>query len=278
LVGTTYTTAAVTADCTVVASFAINTYSVTSSLSGSNGTITPTGSQTVNYNATPSFTVTPSTGYHAVISGTCPTGSLVGTTYTTAAVTADCTVTATFAINRYDLTANATGIGSGTVSSDSGGINDTYPAVTTGLASINDATTVTLTATAVAGSTVTWSGNCDSTGGTSTIATCIITSMNAARTVTANFALSCLTQLVKNENIPDYYTSINTAYGVAREGDTLMAVSYEFAENLNLTHGINIILKGGYGCDYSSNPGYTTLNGVLTIQADTLTVENIIIK
>ena len=46
LSGTTYTTNPITADCTVIASFTINTYSVTAS-AGANGTITP-ASQSVN--------------------------------------------------------------------------------------------------------------------------------------------------------------------------------------------------------------------------------------
>ena len=105
LVGTTYTTNPITANCTVVASFALSTYTVTPS-AGGNGTITPNTPQTVNYNATTTFTVTPNTGYTASVAGTCG-GNLVGTTYTTNAITADCTVVASFAINTYTVTASA---------------------------------------------------------------------------------------------------------------------------------------------------------------------------
>ena len=76
--GSTYTTDAVTADCTVIANFAINTYTVTPSVSGGNGTIAPNTPQTVNYNATSQFTLTPNTGYHiGSVGGTCG-GSLDG--------------------------------------------------------------------------------------------------------------------------------------------------------------------------------------------------------
>ena len=65
LVGNTFTTAAVTANCTVIANFAINTYTVTPSSSG-NGTIAPSTPQVVNYGAQPVFTLTPAVGYHSL--------------------------------------------------------------------------------------------------------------------------------------------------------------------------------------------------------------------
>lgn len=68
-------------------------YTVTPS-AGANGTISPNTAQTVSSGATTQFTVTPSGGYTASAGG-CG-GSLVGTTYTTGAITGNCTVTATF--------------------------------------------------------------------------------------------------------------------------------------------------------------------------------------
>ncbi len=71
---------------------ATTTYTVTG-VAGSNGTISP-ASRTVNEGATTTFTITPSSGYIAGASG-CG-GSLSGTTYTTGAITSDCTVSASF--------------------------------------------------------------------------------------------------------------------------------------------------------------------------------------
>ncbi len=102
---TSYTFTNVNANHTLSASFAINTYTVTPS-AGANGTISPSGSQTVNYNETPSFTVTPGGGYYAVMGGTCG-GTLAGNTYTTNAVTGNCTVTASFTKNTYTVTPSA---------------------------------------------------------------------------------------------------------------------------------------------------------------------------
>jgi len=62
---------------------------------GVNGTINPSSPQTINKGSTTQFTVTPDAGYIAAVAGSCG-GSLVGTTCTTSAITADCTVVASF--------------------------------------------------------------------------------------------------------------------------------------------------------------------------------------
>lgn len=95
LSGNTFTTGAVTADCTVTTSFT-NTFTVSTS-AGTGGNISPT-SASVSYNGTTSFTVTANTNYSIGSVSGCA-GSLSGTTYTTGAVTADCTVTASFVID-----------------------------------------------------------------------------------------------------------------------------------------------------------------------------------
>jgi len=117
LSGNTFTTKAITANCTVVAAFTPLTYTVTSSVSGTGGTISPSGAATVGYGATKAYTVTPSTGYTAVTpTGTCG-GTLSGNTFTTKAITANCTVVAAFTslIPTYTITAQ-TGPSGGTIS------------------------------------------------------------------------------------------------------------------------------------------------------------------
>jgi hypothetical protein len=104
LSGNTYTTGAITGACAVNASFAINNYTVTAT-AGDNGTITP-NTQAVDYGGTATFTVTPADGYH-IESVTGCGGKLNGNTYTTAPATGACAVNASFAINRYTVTATA---------------------------------------------------------------------------------------------------------------------------------------------------------------------------
>lgn len=107
--GTTYTTAPVTADCAVNATFAIDTHTVTAT-AGANGSIAPP-TQEVDHGATATLTVTPAANYHIDDVTGCG-GTLAGNTYTTAPVTADCTVTASFAIDTHTVTGTAGANGS----------------------------------------------------------------------------------------------------------------------------------------------------------------------
>ena len=103
---TSYTFTNVTADHTIAASFAIDTYTITRS-AGANGTISPTGAVSVNYGADQAFTITPDTGYH--VADVLVDGVSVGavTSYTFTDVTANHTIAATFAIDTYTITASA---------------------------------------------------------------------------------------------------------------------------------------------------------------------------
>ncbi len=146
LSGNVYTTNAVTADCTVIASFAQITFTVTPS-AGANGSIVPATPQTINKNTTTTFTVTPDSGYDASVGGTCG-GSLVGTTYTTNPINANCTVVAAFAatpITTYSVTPSA-------------GANVTISP--SGVQTVNTGAVATFTVTPSAGYTVAVAGTC----------------------------------------------------------------------------------------------------------------------
>lgn len=81
----------------VVASFGLPV-NVTTNVTGGGGSVTPpTGTVTpVVSGGTTSFTVTPTAGYSPVFVGTCPAGTFIGNTYTTGAVTTDCSVDISF--------------------------------------------------------------------------------------------------------------------------------------------------------------------------------------
>jgi hypothetical protein len=88
----------VVANHVINASFAIDTFTITPS-AGAGGSITPSTPQTVNYGSSPSFTITKNNGYH--IMDVLVDGSSVGAvaSYTFPAVTANHTISASFAAN-----------------------------------------------------------------------------------------------------------------------------------------------------------------------------------
>lgn len=112
----------------VTAMFAINSFTVTPS-AGANGTITPSTPQTLNYNGTTSFTVTPSSGYSISSVSGCG-GTLSGNTYTTGAITGNCTVTAGFVYSVADTTAPSAPTGLTAIPASSGQINLSWTAST----------------------------------------------------------------------------------------------------------------------------------------------------
>jgi hypothetical protein len=69
------------------------------------GTISPNTPQTTAAGQTVTFTVTPSAGRVAAVGGTCG-GTLVGTTYTTSVINANCTVVVTFPSSCLDVDGN----------------------------------------------------------------------------------------------------------------------------------------------------------------------------
>ncbi|PJI96653.1 putative secreted protein (IPTL-CTERM system target) [Acidovorax sp. 69] len=101
LSGNQYTVSPVNADCTFNVAFTNATATVTSSVNGGNGGISPAGAQTVALGSQQTFTLTPVAGYVARVAtgGTACPGSLVGNTFTTNAIAGSCTVVASFVLS-----------------------------------------------------------------------------------------------------------------------------------------------------------------------------------
>jgi hypothetical protein len=112
LVGNTYLISNLQGSCTVTATFAPVSYTVTAAPT-TNGTInilTPT----VPHGNAASFTVTPSTGYStATVTGTPVCGTLVntgGVNWSTGPITSNgCEISATFSVNSYQVTVTTSG-------------------------------------------------------------------------------------------------------------------------------------------------------------------------
>jgi hypothetical protein len=112
---------------------------------------------------------------------------------------------------------------------------------------------------------VAWGGACDSSGNVT---------LNADKSCTATF--SCVHKAVNVGS--NYYDAIQIAYNAAGDGQSLLLQAQGFYEILSLTGSISIKLSGGYGCDYSSNPGRSTLYGSLTIKGGKVTIDKLTIR
>jgi hypothetical protein len=93
--GSDYQATNIQADCAVTASFAIDSHTVTASVDGGHGSVSP-ASRLVDYGGTAQFTVTPDAGYQVASVSGCG-GTLAGDVYTTAAITGDCAIVVVYA-------------------------------------------------------------------------------------------------------------------------------------------------------------------------------------
>jgi hypothetical protein len=120
--GSTYTFSNVTANHTISATFALSTFSITSS-TGSGGSISPLGTVTVNYGASSTFSITPNAGY--IISSVRVDNVSVGavSSYTFSNVTSSHTIAAAFTPITYTVTSSA---GAGGSISPSGSVSAAY--------------------------------------------------------------------------------------------------------------------------------------------------------
>ncbi len=160
-----------TANTSVIATFVLNTYTLTVATAGNGSGTTsnnPPGS-TFTYGTLVTVTATPNPG--SSFAGWSPNCTPVnGKCVVT--MTANTLVTATFTLNTHTLTVTTTGNGSGATSNTPPGTTFTY------------GTVVTLTATPNPGSSFTgWSGDCSGIG------PCVVT-MSTHRVVTATFTLN----------------------------------------------------------------------------------------
>ncbi|HUL44696.1 MAG TPA: pectinesterase family protein, partial [Bacteroidota bacterium] len=106
---------AVTSAHTITVKFKIDSFTITSSVLGGNGTITPLGATVVTYGGSQSYVMTPNVGNH--IDSIFIDGIYAGKTSpdTIQNVTADHTIAVKFAIDTFTLTVNVVGSGSVTV-------------------------------------------------------------------------------------------------------------------------------------------------------------------
>lgn len=274
-----------TANFCIKAFSAVPQFTVSAS-AGTNGSLNPATPSPVSVpqGTSTSFTFDATTNYHVVgvngYNGTPYTNSnnaVASYSYSTGPITADCTVTASFALNQWLLTVTPLSttagsiIGGGTITANGGISCVSASGVQSGTcAAYYDAVTpVTLIASPDVNSTFGgWSvvGCSDPTGCSITVA--------EERTVSAGFAGAWKAKVSGGNG----YDTLQDAHNdPAAAGATVLAREVLFNENLAIAKALT--LKGGYNADYSSNAGaFSTLTGSLTIGSGSLTAENLIIR
>jgi hypothetical protein len=249
------------------------TYTVTAS-PGPNGTLDTsyrTSPQAVNYNDTTSFKFNAASGYHvASVSGCGGTAysnadSAVGTyTYTTGAITSNCTVTAIFAINQYSIIGYTAGGGSITPYSATisyGGSQSFVIAPDSGNR-IVDVEVDGVSQGAISNYT--------------------FSNIGSNHTISARFGVSSCPNLpVRIKETGATYSTLESAYAAASDGQTIQSQATDLflignGGVLGITNAIT--LDGGYDCNYLSKIDSTLLHGSIEIDnAGSLTVDSFFI-
>ncbi|SJZ88070.1 The GLUG motif-containing protein [Trichlorobacter thiogenes] len=172
-------------------------------------------------------------------------------------------------INGYWLTLGISG--SGSVNSSNGsGLGYACNTATCSAVPFGSNDTVTLTATGSNSSFSSWSGDYVSISNPGSI------TMNASKAITATFSAGAAT--VKIDGDSTSYYSINSALAAPTQDAIIKATAIGFAENVILQNSHTLTLKGGYSdSNFSSQTGYSTINGSLTISSGTLVVDKVVV-
>ena len=77
---------------------------------------------------------------------------------------------------------------------------------------------------------------------------------------------------------PAYYSTLQSAYNAAVDGETIQSQAVNFTETLNFNANKSMVLQGGYDCGYASNTNETIVNGTMTISNGAVTIENLVVQ
>jgi hypothetical protein len=75
--------------------------------------------------------------------------------------------------------------------------------------------------------------------------------------------------------LPAYYSSLQSAYNAAANGNIIQAQGVELTEDLLLNHAIDFTFSGGYDSSFGSQAGATIMHGTLTIQYGSVIINSL---
>lgn len=95
----------------------------------------------------------------------------------------------------------------------------------------------------------------------------------ASINITVNSCSNFPVRLVHPNNIlSGYYTALQDAYNAAIDGDSIQALALNFIGDLNVDGPKAVTLTGGYACDYQTQVGITSLQGMVSDNNGILTL------
>lgn len=174
-----------------------------------------------------------------------------------------------FSDTQAPVAATVTGAGTGTVTSVPVGI---ACVAGTCMSGFEKGSQVTLIAVPSADSYFkSWTGACTGTGD------CVIASLDAVKSVGAEFAKY---QAIRIAGTTSYFDTVQDAYNAATTGAVLeaMATTSTSLGPLTMNAAKTITLKGGYNGDYTPSTTLTTTVGTITVAAGTLIAQNIVVN
>jgi hypothetical protein len=92
------------------------------------------------------------------------------------------------------------------------------------------------------------------------------------------YGVACLPPVRAARPCHVYKPSIQAAYDMAEDLETIKTRDVSFVGDLTFNRDISVSLKGGYDCEYRTNTARTLIVGTFTISAGTVTVENLTFK
>jgi hypothetical protein len=214
LTGVTYTTAPVSAACTVSASFIpidATSYNVSARVAGTGGSVSPTSIKVVEGESA-GFTLTPDSGFEIENASGCG-GTLSGSSYLTGPVTADCEVVVGF----IAMTSSVF-----TVSTNAGTGGDITPATL----SVADGETASFTLTPDSGHEIESASGC---GGTLTGATYTTGPVTADCTVSAGFVALPIVSFTGNPSVLEGEGTANLVFPLSLSAQANGDVSVDYA-------------------------------------------------
>ena len=105
----------------------------------------------------------------------------------------------------------------------------------------------------------------------------LITAADAASNSAVVTVTTTVESLKPAKVVSTFYDTLTAAYGDSAAG-AILAREYVFVGDLTLDMAKNVIIRGGYNADYTTQTGYTTMQGKLTIGKGSLVVDRVVIK